>query len=192
MRKTMISIVILMSVFIIGCSNTNDKIGKSIKCVEILDNRFSNFQISYNDYMKEIIDIFSSRYFTEADHIKRNHGHAPDMNKEIYTECYKLADKDVIRYDCEIQISKVYDLKDDTKVVFTKTKLVYKDKKLGIDYITKKYYLINEDNSWKIIGRDGKVYSEYANKFKKTSKTLFETFNNKPIEYIQTVNPFSE
>lgn len=185
-NKIIINIVLIVttSLCLIGCNSTNKKIEESIMKAEILDKKFANFQISYDDYMNEIKNIYNSKYYTEDEHIKRTHP-IIDINKENYIKAQKQATKDAIRYDAEIQISKVYNDKNNMKIVFTKVKIIPRNKNLPIQHLTKKYYFSKENNEWKIIGKDAMCYYE---KFDKP--IMYTTFDGKPIEYIQKVNLF--
>ncbi|WP_066496552.1 hypothetical protein [Abyssisolibacter fermentans] len=192
-----IIVISILSLLFISCSNENNEIQSLIEKTEILDSKFSCYEIGYDEYMKEIKDIYSSTY-TDKKHLKRIFPN-PEIDKEYYIDVYENGMGEKIKYtkivECKTQlkISKVYDIKDNTKTIYTKTKIEFEDKDFGKDgplIIEKKYYILKEGNKWRITGADSKYYNEKDIK-KYGNKLIFKTINDKPVEYIETIDPLT-
>lgn len=194
--KKYVNVLVVISLlctllFISGCSNEDKNVIQTVKQVEILDNTFAYVHdMFWDEYMNEITEYFIAS-FDKSKHIKRNIP-AP-IDEKTHDEIVQKLMKDGLtvknltpQFDIKIEISKVYDYKN-RKVVFAKSHV--KDNVEGTLNLTRvnKYEFIKEDGSWKIMSIE-MSYDYESN----TGKLMFTKFNNEPIEYNQSFNPFEE
>ncbi|NNG68073.1 hypothetical protein [Caldanaerobacter subterraneus] len=196
-----ISIIILM-IFVLGtlsftACNTestdtkiDDYITNTVKKVEILDHKFSNYFLTYDEYLKELKDLFVNA-FDENKHYERKYAEIDIRNftdeelKNIREKYEKENKKDKI----EVEISKIYS-DGKYKYVFTKANIIQpympenKENITGI-VITRKYTFVKENNDWKIQYIDQALYSNNIS----FEKMEYNKFNNELAEYITKFDP---
>ncbi|WP_066496554.1 hypothetical protein [Abyssisolibacter fermentans] len=201
-KKNLIFIIVIsiLSLLVISCGNNeNSKIQSLVEKAEVLDNKFSGYEIDYDEYMRKIKDVFSNTY-TEEKHLKRMGLHG-DIDKEYYINVYENGIEKTMKFvktlerNVEVKISKVYDFDENIKNVFTIAKIEFEDETLSEDgplIITNRYYISKEENKWKITGHEK---MQHTNKLRSANKKAFgkelmlTTFNNEPVEYVKTIYP---
>lgn len=178
-------------------NNQNEKLIDMVKRVETLDNKYSNFYLTNNVYLKELDSLFVSN-FSVIQHSERRY--MPDFAIDFSKSLNILKEKNIayltddelkeirnitkdVKRDIEVQISKVYD-DGGYKYIFSKAKIVSKyNTAYRYKYYTKEYTFAKENGQWKIQHIDNNFYLNQSEEVKNT------TFKNTNIEYIEKLNP---
>ncbi|WDV45490.1 hypothetical protein PV797_18625 [Clostridiaceae bacterium M8S5] len=193
-RKSLVVLVVVVLTLLTfsGCSNKDDVV-TMVERVENLNHELSIYNISYDEYMKEIKNYFNSEY-TEKKLFNRiipgAIGITESKEEFDYKSYYENERKQFFKnnfakYEIKTKISKTYDLEEDIKNVFVKTELTFEgtDDTNSINLVlTKKYVIVKENDKWKI-SRD---YIDFHKK-ENPKKLNYTTFNNEPVDYITTV-----
>ncbi|MGB9680523.1 MAG: hypothetical protein ACPL3A_11250 [Thermoanaerobacteraceae bacterium] len=171
-------------------TKTDDYIINKVKKVEILDHKFSNYFLTYDEYLKELKDLFVNA-FDENKHYERKYAEIDIRNftdeelKNIREKYEKENKKDKI----EVEISKIYS-DGKYKYVFTKANIIQpympknKENITGI-VITRKYAFVKENNYWKLQYIDQALYSNNI----EFEKMEYNKFNNELVQYITKFDP---
>jgi hypothetical protein len=197
MKKKLIVILIIIlafAIFIISnlfFKSTPDKnIAETVKKVEILDHQFSNYYITYNNYISDLQSCFTSG-FDESVHYERKYIPEPiNIKSATKEQLASMRKNSGVDNSIIVEISKVYnDLKHDFKYVFTKSNITSTNVRTGtlVDKlcITKRYLFVKENNSWKITSINQSLYSgNYPYESMKNIKS-----NNQNVQYVTSFNP---
>ncbi|AAM23677.1 lipopolysaccharide export LptBFGC system permease protein LptF [Caldanaerobacter subterraneus subsp. tengcongensis MB4] len=171
-------------------TKTDDYIINTVKKVEILDHKFSNYFLTYEEYLKGLKDLFVNA-FDENKHYERKYAEIDIRNftdeqlKNIREKYIKENKEDKV----EVEISKIYS-DGKYKYVFTKANIIQpympknKENITGI-VITRKYAFVKENNDWKIQYIDQALYSNNI----PFEKMEYNKFNNKLVQYITKFDP---
>lgn len=202
MRKTIF--VLILSVFLFSTllsSCTKEDLNKeligAVKKVEILDNKYSNFYINWDEYIKELNNMFVENYFI-GEHLARAYMPpyivlSQDLINIIKEKGYELSDDERSKIvnlskkftiDISTQISDVYSI-GDYKYVFTKTKIManYKSSYRYL-YSVKKYTFTKDGYGWKIAKVDTKYFNSEIDMTRYNS-----TIDGQKIVYPLEINP---
>ena len=183
MKRLYTIIIVLMCLSLTSCSNNTEKsIIDSVTKVEQLDHQFSNFQITYDEYIKEIKQFFINNY-DENYHYNRKYVPEPINLKNLTKSQLDRAREHIKdRYKILVQISKPYKIYNEKYNVFTKSNIISNDSDIGGFIITRKYTLIKENNEWKIMGIEKSLSKENTPE----DELKYTTVNNQKVEYIDS------
>lgn len=172
-----------------------------VKMLERADYRFENFLFTAEEYnnnkYKEIVDSLVASTFEESSRYNRHYkpmfidyritANIDELTDEALEEIRKVNKDSVL-----VEISGVYDSdKDNIKYVYTRAKITNENTFNGyINYITRRYMLIREDNQWKIAGIEQALYPMANNK--KLEEMRLTKHNNQLVNYEYTFDPLTE
>ena len=183
MKRLYTIIIVLLCLSLTSCSNNTEKsIINSVTKVEQLDHQFSNFQITYDEYMKEIKQFFINNY-DESYHYNRRYVPEPiDLKNLTKSQLDEAREHIKEQYNILVQISKPYKMDNEKYNVFTKSNITSNDSDIGGFIITRKYMLITENNEWKIMGIENSLSEENTPE----DELKYTTVNNQKVEYIDS------
>lgn len=186
MKKIYLPTIIIIVLLLLSSCNTknqNDMLNVVVD-TEKIDHKFSNFKITYDEYIDNIQKYFTDNY-NEEHHYNRRYVPDPtdlkNLNKSQLEEIRKnLSNQSNISVD----ISKPYSDNKEAYYVFTKSTVDSKDTEMEKLIITRKYRLIKKDNMWKIMELEQSI----SGKETPEDNLKYTTKDNKKVEYIKTIN----
>jgi len=222
-RILVIALTIVLSLSLYSCNkkdNLNSELIEKVKIIEENDFKFRKFELTYEDYKKNTIDIFSYTcnyldktfaYLYKKPIINENPNpykiSVEDMNdyrigyNDFYMNWFGIipAEENVI-----IKISDVYDVDvsdKDWKTIFTLTvKKGNYDKDISERYLNKRYIFEKIDDKWKIISIDSDMEIDLYNeaKLKELNRTKefvldnlkYNTFRGEEVQYPTTMEVY--
>lgn len=192
---TLASLVFIMIIFDKTLINSKDRaIISPIKEVEVIDHKFSHLELSTTEYLNGISNYYIDEYIPK-NHFKRVYGLSKDIINNIDVHYIKNNPSEFSN-EVKIKISKPYnDFKttyQDWKLIFTKSKVKYKDSSEYL-IINNRFTLKNEEDKWKVLMVDTEIYLEDSLEPAETTDLLpeenigyvtkYDKYNNKPVDY---------
>jgi hypothetical protein len=201
-KHGLLGIMLCICIVLTSCTlktkeDDNTKIVNSVKQIEQYEYNLMSFQITYDEYKKNTKELMVSSYNKDNKVILGYNGKqykGKDLIGMPLTELKEIGDKVFIEFygttkieSCTVDISKVYYNENDSikfRYVFAKEILKVGNKEMNI---YRKYSFLEENNTWKVT-----VIDEFSamKDVKIDSRTLsmYTIYDNKPIEYAQTID----
>lgn len=186
MKKIYLPIIVIFALLLLTSCNTKfeDDMLNVVIDTEKLDHEFSNFQITYDEYIDKVQKYFTNNYEKKYHYNRRYVPDPIDLKSFTKTELEE-AGKDLSNQSSiSIQTSKPYKENEEKYYVFTKSIIDFKDPKTEGLIITRKYKLTKTDNMWKIT----ELEQDMSGKETPEDKLKYTTKDNKKVKYIKTFN----
>lgn len=206
MKRNIIILFLLsfLFLFFIGCdfNNTDDELLKEVKAIEELNNKYANWYLTADDYIKKVKEVakftkefyenrlyegqlivtYDPAWFLFPEAINMVKG----KNTVLFTDEELKKLRDIIKpakTEVEVQISKVYN-EGGNKYIFSKGKAVTTYKGYTVyEYYLRKYTFVKEEKEWRIKKIDTELDGGTHVQEKKV------TFRGEPVEFLIKFNP---
>lgn len=162
-----------------------------VKKIEELDHKFSNFLLTYDEYISELdkLDTFFADWIDDDSHYDRRYVPIIDMKKLNKDEINEIRNTTDTSDEVKVEMSKVYS---DEKNIYVFTKSTIKnddsdDVLVPDNIITRRYDIRNIDGTLKIITINMGIYDENTEE----NQIQFNKFNNQSVDYKYTFNPLT-
>jgi hypothetical protein len=173
-------------------TKTDEYIINAAKKVETLDNKFSNYFLTYDEYLRGLNGLFVDTFDVNKHYDRRYIESKIDIKNFTDEQLKTIRDKNIKENKedkVEVEISKVYS-DGKYKYLFTKANIIQpyvpkNNKNITGIVITRKYAFANQNNEWKIQYIDQALYSNNI----AFEKMEYNKFNNKFVEYTDRFNP---
>jgi hypothetical protein len=187
MKKNIIIITLILTILIFtGCSkaeNINERLIENTKRIEEIDHKYSNFQMTYKEYEKEISGLTGKISMDENHH--RSYSSLPVEFKDYSKEEIEIYSKHYPDVTVDFEISGVYDYLD-IKYIYTKSEIIPIGDHDKFDelIITKRYVYVLEDEEWILANIEKKLYDGYV-PFEEMELIKFE---NEIVDYKERIH----
>lgn len=173
-------------------AKTDEYIINAVKKVETLDNKFSNYFLTYDEYLKGLNGLFVDTFDVNKHYDRRYIESKIDIKNFTDEQLKNIRDKNIKENKedkVEVEISKVYS-DGKYKYVFTKANIIQpympkNNKNITGIVITRKYAFAKQNNEWKIQYIDQAFYPNNI-AFEKMENNKF---NNKLVQYTIRFDP---
>lgn len=173
-------------------TKTDEYIINAVKKVETLDNKFSNYFLTYDEYLKGLNGLFVDTFDVNKHYDRRYIESKIDIKNFTDEQLKNIRDKNIKENKenkVEVEISKVYS-DGKYKYVFTKANIIQpympkNNKNITGIVITRKYAFAKQNNEWKIQYIDQAFYSNNI----AFEKMEYNKFNNKLVQYTIRFDP---
>lgn len=189
-KSVIFLIVVLIMISSTACNKQNT-IVEMVEKVEMSSYELSAYDFDYDEYMRDMKNIYISD--TEDFYIYSHvipysivsYNTSVDYKKYHNETRKKMYEQSVLVHKVNADISKVYDINDNMKNVYVRSKIDIKiDEKEDEITIAKKYVIIKENDEWKI----SKYFIDLHCKGEDRKLEYSTTMNDEPIKYIKTIS----
>lgn len=171
-------------------SESNNDLIKAVKEIERLDHQFSNYFLSYDEYISSLkgLDIKFNTSIDDEAHYNRKYVPEPiDLKNLAKEQLYELKKTQENLCDVKVEITKVFDY-ENKKYIFTKSTISRKDNSVPGFCITKRYRLSNNNGEYEIEYIDIGMYDIDTPE----ENLKYNKFNNELVEYREQFNLLKE
>ncbi|MGF7058142.1 hypothetical protein [Brassicibacter mesophilus] len=167
-------------------SENNSNLIEAVKEIERLDHQFSNYFLSYDEYISSLksLDIKFNTSIDDEVHYNRKYVPEPiDLKNLDKEQLYELRKTQENLCDVKVEITKVFDY-ENKKYIFTKSTISPEGNSVPGFYITKRYRITNNNGEYEIEYIDIGMYDIDTPE----ENLKYNKFNNELVEYREQFN----